>query len=261
MLKEEAKNELELSFKSAFRQRCRSADHAVVDPWKDCANPEETRQAYEGDLVLNQVWVDSAKQVRESSDEDPLSARSNSTRASSTDVVASWPLAAAGKHKDSRHSSRRRSTQEPSQTEIRATRRRARSQGCLTLEKTQLPGDVGKRSRRNGHRSGCPMPSSGRDSSAKEKKVEYEDRIRLIAENESEDEIIPTAGSLAVREGTRRQRRFEQRLEESEDSKPHALWLSLDPLSGEIMTFPRPAATRLEAGYVNHRSTVPLAGL
>merc|ERR1711907_838779 len=58
-----------------------------------------------------------------------------------------------------------------------------------------------------------------------------------------------------------RQRRFEQRLEESEDSKPHALWLSLDPLSGEITTFPRPAATRLEAGYVNHRSTVPLAGL
>jgi hypothetical protein len=105
------------------------------------------------------------------------------------------------------------------------------------------------------------MPSSGRDSSSTGKKVEYENRIRLITDNDSEDEIIPTAGSLAVREGTRMQRRFEQRLEEPEDSKPHALWLSLDPLTGDIFLFPRAAATRLEAGYVNHRCTVPLAGL
>merc|ERR1712146_881143 len=89
----------------------------------------------------------------------------------------------------------------------------------------------------------------------------YESPIRLRTDNESEDEIIPTAGSLAVREGTRKQHRFEKRLEEPEDTRPHAVWLSLDPLSGEIILYPSAAATRLEAAYVNQRSSVPLAGL
>jgi hypothetical protein len=118
----------------------------------------------------------------------------------------------------------------------------------LILETTQLPGQNANRSRRSG-------------SSTRGKKVEYENRIRLIADHEGEDDIIPTAGSLAVREGTRRQRRFEKRLEEPEDSKPHAVWLSLDPLSGEIILYSHAAATRLEAAYANNRLSVPLAGL
>jgi len=58
------------------------------------------------------------------------------------------------------------------------------------------------------------------------------------------------------------QRRFEQKIDESNDtSKPMALWLSLDALSGQVTLFPRAVAMRLEGAYVNNRSTVPLAGL
>merc|ERR1711912_74076 len=155
LLKEEAKNELELSFKSAFRKKCQEADHPVVDSWKDCENPEETRQDYEGDLVLNQVWVDSAKKareakkVREFSDEDPLSARSDSTRASSTDVATSWSLGAVSKSMDVGQVHAQKSSPMLSHTEVRAARRRARSQGSLTLEKARLPGEVASRSRRS----------------------------------------------------------------------------------------------------------------
>jgi len=135
-----------------------------------------------------------------------------------------------------------------SHTEIRAARRRARSQGSLTLEKTRLPGEVASRSRRSG-------------SSVTAKKVEYENRIRLITEDDAADDLMADAGSVAVRDWTRRQQRFAKRLEEKEDSTPHSVWLSLDASSGEVTLYSHAAATRLETGYVNNRTSVPLAGL
>merc|ERR1719163_1098968 len=59
------------------------------------------------------------------------------------------------------------------------------------------------------------------------------------------------------------QRRFVHQLDEESEhnSKLLALWLSLDALTGEVKLYPRSAATRLEAAHVNHRSSVPLAGL
>jgi hypothetical protein len=59
------------------------------------------------------------------------------------------------------------------------------------------------------------------------------------------------------------QRHFEHKLsaEAEVNSKPQALWLALDALSGEVSIYSRAAATRLEAAYMNNRTNVPLAGL
>jgi hypothetical protein len=58
------------------------------------------------------------------------------------------------------------------------------------------------------------------------------------------------------------QRRFEKRLEEEElQGKPQAVWLKLDPRSGEVIPYPQAAATRLEAAHHNNRANVPFSGL
>jgi len=125
---------------------------------------------------------------------------------------------------------------------------------------TALCHDSSSSRRRSSHASGCPKPH-GRDSSVKKPK-EYVSRIQLIEDNSS-DEDAPNKGSLAVQTGTRMQRRFEQKLAEDSEynMKEQALWLSLDPLTGEVSSFSRAAAERLESGYVNNRSRVPLVGL
>lgn len=283
---EEAKNEMELSFKSAFAKRCLSQDNPIVDPWKDYGNPEETRQAYEGDLVLNQIWVDPDK--KEESEEEALtplaSARSRtSRRATSVGVLAHHASGCAtetpaawsqrGGDKQETHAQSRKGSRRPS------SHRRARSQGTiptvgnaeLTLCPSTPPLDFdgpdshwfnGRESRRHrtSHASGCPKP--GRDSSVKAKTKEYESRIQLVDDAEEED-MQECVGSLAVQQATRMQRRFEHKLraESEENVKPQALWLSLDALTGEVSLYSRAASTRLEAAHVNNRSNVPLAGL
>lgn len=198
---EEAKNEMELSFKSAFVKRCQSQDHPIRDPWKDLRNPEETRQASEGDLVLNQVWADQPVTKVEEYDDDeeetltPLtSGRSRpsthgsrpSTRASSVDAVS------ARSHRDrqmdkqeARTRSRKSSRRPPSQ-------RRAHSHSGVSGTSqysavTELPstpplssGGRESRGRRAGHASGCPKPGLERDSSAKAKTTEYVSRIQVL---------------------------------------------------------------------------------
>jgi hypothetical protein len=66
-------------------------------------------------------------------------------------------------------------------------------------------------------------------------------------------------GSIYVREAARMQRRFMKRL--SEQPKPRAVWLRLDPLTGDVSLYPSAAASRLEAAHHGNRTTVPLAGL
>jgi hypothetical protein len=88
-------------------------------------------------------------------------------------------------------------------------------------------------------------------------------RIQLIDESADQDDVEDLVGSNEVRQAALSQRRFYTEVDPEHDpnKKPLALWLSLDPLSGEVSLYPRAAATRLEAAYVNRRSNVPLAGL
>jgi len=275
---EQVKNEMELSFKSAFRKRCQSQDDPLVDPWKDCGNPEETRQAYEGDLILNQVWVDSDKRTREESEEEsstPLaSARCRSSRrATSAGTATRHPngcttetpalLSHSARDRQETYAQSRKRSRRPE------SHRRARSQGAIPTEGNAelticpfAPLDSSRQSRRHrtSHASGCPKP--GCDPSAKIDTREYESRIQLIDDAEEQD-VHEYVGSLAVQQAARMQRRFEHKLnaESVENSKPQALWLSLDALTGEVYVYSRAASTRLEAAHVNNRSNVPLAGL
>jgi hypothetical protein len=68
---------------------------------------------------------------------------------------------------------------------------------------------------------------------------------------------------LAVQQAARVERRFGRKVDwkSEENVKMQALWLWLDPLSGEVQVYSRAAATRLESAYVNNRANVPLAGL
>jgi len=284
---EEVKNELELSFKSAFRKRCSSMDHPISDPWAGYANPEEYRAAHEGDLVLNQVWVaeSSPKKSESSSDDDPdatmlPSARSMaSTRASSMDGITSWPLGPTAKElkqQQTDYAKSRRSSRRP------PSHRRAQSLSAITPREissrdsrdSRREARRESRSRQAGHASGIPKPgsASGRESSVKKdspektkaKPKEFQSRIQLIDDDVSDDAVEEKAvGSHATRQAIRMQRRFEREMDEETEhnQKPLALWVSLDPLSGEPSLFPRAAATRLEASYVNNRQNVPLAGL
>lgn len=46
-----------LSKKEEFEQACRS-HMEVRDPWQGLENPERTREVYESDITVNQIWVD-----------------------------------------------------------------------------------------------------------------------------------------------------------------------------------------------------------
>jgi len=91
----------------------------------------------------------------------------------------------------------------------------------------------------------------------------YVDSVQLIDDSKDDEALEGCVGSLAVRQAAHMQRRFEQQLDDDSEfnTKPVALWLSLDALTGEVILFPRAAALRLEAAHVNNRATVPLAGL
>jgi hypothetical protein len=274
--KEEPKNEMELSFKSAFVNRCRSQEVPWRDEWVDHRNPEQVRPHYEGDLVLNQIWMPESTPHKADNivDDDealtPLvSDRSHTSSCTNPrDVCVSWSQRSQGRAKTQRdmHCESRKGSR-------RAERRRAYSQGYISADniRTLLPRDVhtpprqsdgyDSSRRRSSHASGCPKPN-GRDSSVKKPK-EYVSRIQLIEDNSSDEDAPNCVGSLAVQRGTRMQRRFEQKLAEDSEynMKEQALWLSLDPLTGEVSSFSRAAAERLESGYVNNRSRVPLVGL
>lgn len=265
------KNEMELSFKSAFRQKCQVQDYPITDPWEGFANPEELRAHGEGDLILNQVWVGSNK-ASPKKDENELeetmsplvSARSQtSTRASSMDVVCD--RLHKGEHA--------RTTRTHGRSSSRSRRpHKARTEGYPCEEVTMREGTTPSlafggdesRSRRTRHASGLPKPASGRASSVTMKpKEEYVSRIREIGSEDGDESPQKCVGSLAVQEAMRMQRRFEQKInwEAQEQSKPQALWFHLDTLTGEVNLYSRAASTRLEAAYVNNRSNVPLAGL
>lgn len=276
---ENAKDEMELSFKSAFLKRCLSQDGPIVDPWRDYGNPEEIRRRNsincEGDLVLNQVWVASPRhQVEQESLmqaevddlEQTLTPRTSARRDSRTRASSMGPIPSRSCRGDqtdkqeTRHPSRKNSRRPPPHR----SQRRSRSQGVTATEalETTSPlafGRDGSQGRR--HSSGCPKPSSGRESSVNAKPKEYVNRIQEISPDDDEEPVRECVGSLAIQQAIREQRRFSTKMDVKDNVKIQALWLWLDPLTGEVSIYPRAAATRLEGAYVNNRVNVPLAGL
>lgn len=178
---EEARHEMELSFKSAFMKKCLSQDEHRIDPWRDYGNPDQyRREVYEGDLVLNQVWVGPSTNTAEDNLEQTLSPpestrRHAGTRANSTGACS---LRGRGDDRGDKGESRPQSRKNSRRPTSHRGERRARSQGAISTEalETMHPlafGNDGTRSCQNRHASGCPRPSCTRESSVTAKPQEY----------------------------------------------------------------------------------------
>jgi len=267
------KSEFELSFKSGFEKRCRSQDHELRNPWKELGNPEHTRDHSEGDLILNQVWVDPSKSpsppqkilIIEEEDAPMSPCLSSRSRPRSGHPTRAASADAASMMRDTEATRRRKGSWCPSRSSRGSSRER---HGEPTSARTPPPtgaseGTSEGRRRRAHHASGLPRPAIDFDITAKPgstKKVkEYESRIQLI-EDEEEEEVLEV-GSIEVRNATRMQRRFEHRLEEEANSKPRAVWVKLDPSTGEVSHYETNAAKRLESAHHHNRTNVPLSGL
>lgn len=253
---------LDLSFKSAFAQRCRS-DGGLRDPWKDLKNPEDARNHNEADLIINQVWfkaLSPRKIEREPGNEDaaqrtrkgnsPLFARrscSESTRASSPDVSTAslngWRITGSR----GRRSSRRRYGE---------GRPASASEALPSLG---IPGRSASRDCPGYDELSPGSSSSGSHGSSKSGQSKYESRIRLLAEDELADGS-DLSGSGSMYMAARAQRPFERPLDDVW-VEPRALWVVLDPDSGEVTAYPPAVAARMEAAHCHGRGSVPLAGL
>lgn len=233
---------LELSFKSAFAQRCRS-DSRLRDPWKDVSNPEESRAPSNNELdrILNQVWVKafdacdgrdskpSSSRLRRKSTSDALGA---AARASTEDANSKRPAhpPAAPTFETARRSS------------SRSSRHRADEKGAAEEE--------------THHRPVMQILPPRVPSPASAAPTRFQSPIHLLtdtSDEEKENENIGFAG------GGGYEQKYCKLLQDGKDMC--ALWHFLEPSTGEVLVCPRSVALRLERAYIARRSTVPLMGL
>lgn len=245
---------LQLSFKSAFAQLCHSHVDAH-DPWKGRENPEMTREFGEADYILNQVWTDAfTRNKKEAGAKDealPSLARgcssSASTRASSADAAPG----AGQKHARSRPGSRAlrhsRNRSVPPRQDPAAVRRPNSTNRCSSRE-------FGQR-----HSSADKAPSCREDSAVASGSVVDRIRLRSLSPDTGEEACT---GTFQVREATRMQQAFTQKLDENRlaSSVPGVAWLFVTPLTGEVSSYPKAVVTRIEAAHKLGRTSVPLVG-
>jgi len=266
-----------LSFRSAFAQLCRSNVDAH-DPWKDLENPEVTRELREADFILNQVWTEALPRHKNTGFDPrtkdellPASARgcssSVSTRASSADAAPSpgqkhTRLVHLASGEGRRKASRRcRNSSVPPRRDLAAARRSSSVNRSLTPScesKSQL----------SSHDLGQPTSFAGQAACCKEDSAvasgSVVDRIRLRSPSPATAHDFEEActGSLQVREATRMQQGFTQKLDENRlvSSMPGVAWLFVNPLTGEVSSYPKAVVTRVEAAHRLGRTNVPLVG-
>lgn len=227
---------MEMSFKSAFVQRCRS-DATLRDPWKDIKNPEEVREPGLNvlDRILNQVWVKASKPPKDASevtDDTPRRRRSHNI----SDV----------------HIAQLEQDRSRSQSGPRSRRSVSLSMGEVTLQPTV----VGHR-HRSASRDRHPGPVQFQAIPA----FKSQSPIHLLDDSDEVEEQEPGKGSVSVRSSIRAEQKFGRALEARAGKDMRALWLTLEPESGEVILFSRPIALRLEGAHTQGRSSVPLAGL
>lgn len=254
-----------LSFKSAFAQLCRSHVDAH-DPWKGRENPEMTREFCEADYILNQVWTEALtrnkKPMFEAGAKDEMlpslargcSSSSASTRASSCDAApgagqrhAGRPAQAASGEARARASRHSRNRSVPPSQDPAAVRRQSSTNRCSSREFGQP------------HSFADKAPSCREDSAAAPGSVVDRIRLRSLSPDAGEEARV---GSLQVREATRMQQAFTQKLDENllASSVPGVAWLFVAPLTGEVSSYPKAVATRIEAAHKLGRTSVPLVG-
>lgn len=231
-----------VSFKSAFAQRCR-ADADLRDPWLGMKNPEFSREQNESDLVLNQVWVNAMparkKEVipvveEEAPDElyaSPEEAKRELMRASTTDVGIVERMSSSRSSRSCR-------------------RERRRGERTIRPASVDRPPAV----KRSGSRTGKVQQQESAPSRIQPLESVLGDEL---------DDVDNYRGSQAVRAAAKAQRAGLRQLSDQThyDAVPRSAWLSLDTQSGEVMFYQKAAAERLESAYRSGRASVPLAGL
>mmetsp|Transcript_100784 Transcript_100784/g.285700 ORF Transcript_100784/g.285700 Transcript_100784/m.285700 type:complete len:586 (-) Transcript_100784:132-1889(-) len=271
---------LDLSFKSAFVQKCRSSSADTRDPWKGLANPEIHRDHNEQDQIMNQVWLNTLEPRRIEADPDegrqrprpfpsPLQrVRGNLPRMRSADTlnpnrgVRLSPAAAQGSE-TARSSSVDPGAMSPwSPSTSWFPGRRARSSRSMarpsSLPAFQPAGGASARDR-SGSR-GRQMPDDDGAGQAPKKSAKVvENRIQVVESppGGEEDEENRPKGSHRVQSAIKNECRWLRRLEE----QPRIVWLALDQETGELQAYPKAVAARIESAYCNRRASVPLNGL
>jgi len=258
----------ELSFKSAFAERCR-AGADVRDPWQGLQNPEFSREHSESDLVLNQVWVNAIPARRpsriplpidEGGEEEQEEGQPEGTYATegeeAPESAASGPRSASAGPKLERQSSKRVGDRE---------RRSARMRGTAS-EPGPRPASEGPATERR-----APAKRRGRSRSTvaeterpSQQTTPVQSRIQPLSDVLDDDEDAENCvGSQAVRAAIKTQRSGLRKLNAQlhYDNMPRAAWLSLDMHTGELAFYEKAAAERLESAFRNGRQSVPLAGL
>jgi len=250
---------LALSFKSAFRSRCRSATEPT-DPWKGMANYETVREHSEADLILNQVWPRSPKKIE--NDEFSVLREACSLARCGSSGILSRPASRAGVDHPRAASVSRCDVARP---------KRSSSQAGL-LNKRLLC-SLQPTGQRRGSLSQCSTrpSSSGSDASQHMQtrdctpeataRTPPQSRIRLRSASDDEDlDTCPLDMSWRkLKYITPEIRRYTTPLTAKQG--PLSIWVSLNSSSGELYVFPREAARRLEGAYREKRRSVLLAGL
>eukprot|EP00933_Yihiella_yeosuensis_P079632 TRINITY_DN9282_c0_g1_i1.p1 TRINITY_DN9282_c0_g1~~TRINITY_DN9282_c0_g1_i1.p1 ORF type:complete len:714 (-),score=117.53 TRINITY_DN9282_c0_g1_i1:217-2358(-) len=284
----EERKPLELSFKSAFDQRCRQGGVDSRDPWKDVDNPEEARNFNEQDLVLNQVWIQAMQPRKITKEEEvhsspggksqasmspqmgtgydstsPPNARrscSVSTRASSADpyagyTVATWSSMAQARDADGyplevgRVSRRYR--------HLPPRRANSFSEKGARGEATMLP-SVGLLPEKQGNRRRSTSRGRHGDPSTHNKPVtmRHPSPIQPIDFEEESEAKLKEQSAVTI---ARDKAKFYASAQKRGDMR--TVWGSIDPETGEVECYQRDVGTRLESAYVSGRGSVPLAGL
>lgn len=109
------------------------------------------------------------------------------------------------------------------------------------------------------HSSADKAPSCREDSAVASGSVVDRIRLRSLSPDTGEEACT---GTFQVREATRMQQAFTQKLDENRlaSSVPGVAWLFVTPLTGEVSSYPKAVVTRIEAAHKLGRTSVPLVG-
>jgi len=273
---EEPSHKFNMSFKSAFAERCRT-DAELRDPWQGMQNPEFTREHYESDLVLNQVWVNTIRPPKKidifvQADGESKRGGGYSPTNAGSDVDDASALGSARLPNTARASSAGPSCM--TRTASTASRRVAldramgrtssmdRGMGQTSSDRPRMKRAEKERERER--RRFARLTSRTKSTDGNKKQEKTPSRIQpledVLGPEEDSDVYV---GSMAVRAATRAQRAGLRQLQNHShyDAKPRAAWLSMNVYTGEMLFYKQAAAERLESAYKNGRANVPLAGL
>lgn len=224
---------LDLSFRSAFELRCREKNE-ILDPWRNHSSefagwlagvPCSLLSVSPESLDLPDVFAPSS-----------ASTRASSAQSSPTESERGAPRSASGLTFRKRMSRNR-----SSQPDVRR-----RSDGRRSPSHSHVSG-------RSGHE--CRID----DAVVSQATSKYTSPIQPLSL-----EADPPADDSQRRYGSAADSRFVRHLDPrmaGAGAESFVLWFSVDPDSGEVCFYPSAAAKRLELGYRNGRSSVPLVGL